>query len=165
MVSQMMSRPDPSQQSNLELHPKKWVQPALVALPIFSAALGYAFDNMVLPHLKDWWLNMNRLDPSGIPVRNAIMLATPLALIATTSLATAAYFWLMASRIFRTRTFPPRGYLITAKITILEGRAATKEGCKLLLFGALSIAFAVYAIWSVFAIFPDAIEILRPLYS
>jgi hypothetical protein len=160
-----MTRTLPAPESNRELHPKRWVVLAFTALPVCGIALGYAFDNFALPYLKDWWRNMNDLDPSGAPLRNAIILAAPLAFMAATGLATTAYLWLMAFRILQSKTFPPRGYLIIAKTTVLGGRPAAKKGYELLIFGALSIALTTYVIWSIFVIFPDAIRLLRPLYG
>lgn len=160
-----MSRNDVAPNGSRELHPKKWVVIVVTVLPALGIACGYAFDNYALPPLKDWLAQRNTLDPSGTPFRNAVLLATPLALMASTSFAVAGYFWLMAARIFRTQEFPPRGYPVLAKTTVLQGRAAFRKAYQLIFYGLLSIAISGYVLWSVIAIFPESIKLLRPLYG
>jgi hypothetical protein len=160
-----MSRNDVVPKGGRELHPKKWVVIVVTLLPVLGIACGYAFDNYALPPLKDWLAQRNTLDPSGTPFRNAVLLATPLALMAATGWGVAGYFWLMAARIFHTKEFPPRGYPVLAKTTVLQGRAAFRKAYQLIFFGLLSIAMVGYVFWALIAIFPESINLLRPLYG
>lgn len=158
-----MSQSDVAPNGNCELHPKKWVVVAANLLPILGIALGFAFDSYALPPLKDWLTHQNAIDPLGTPLRNALLIATPLALMAASGLGVTAYFWLMAFRILQTKTFPPRGYPIVSKTIVLQGRAALRKTYQLAFFGLFSIAIAGYVLWSVIAIFPETINLLRPL--
>ena len=160
-----MSRTLPTTDVTPTLLPNKWVVFAVRALPIGAIAIGYLFDTLALPYLQIWWRQQNEMDPSAAPLRYSIILAILLALPAASAFATTTYLWLMAYRIFLTKTFPPRGYLILAKTAVLEGRTALKKAYGLLFFGALPIAIAMYVIWSVFAIFPDIKTLLKPLYG
>jgi len=160
-----MNRNDTAPHGSRELHPKKWVAIVVTLLPVLGIACGYAFDNYILPPLKDWLAQRNTLDPSGTPFRNAVFLATPLALMTAASLGITGYFWLIAARIFRTKEFPPRGYPILAKTTVLQGRIAIRKAYQFIFFGLLSIALFGYVLWSVFTLFPEIINLLRSLYG
>lgn len=147
------------------LQPKRWVVVLIMALPLLGIALGYVVDEYFWPYLMGWLRQQNAIDPAGMSYRNAIFLASLLLLPTISSIMLSCYFWLLAFRIFSTQSFPPRGYIITVRTAVLNGRAATREAVKLVIFGGLNIAFITYVIWAIFDIFPKATEILRPLYG
>lgn len=155
----------PAPDSNSILYPKRWVQIAFTVFPIACIGVGYVFDNYGWSYLKEWLQQMHELDPAGSPRRNALVLACMFGNMVLLALVFTTYFWLMAYRIFQTKTFPPRGYPVVAKTMVLVGHPATRKAIELFLYGIFTIAVSAYVIWSVFNIFPETAALLRLLYG
>jgi len=71
----------------------------------------------------------------------------------------------MAVRTFKTKHFPPRGYLVLSVTPVLNGRRAIRKAALLAFFGLLPLFLTLGILGAVLAIFPDAWRMLEPLYG
>ena len=125
------------------------------AAPLVIVAIGYAFDQWLWPSLLIW-----ASDPTASAashqLRVAVLIAGMLATVSSLSLGVALWLWLMAARILRYRVFPPPGYLVLVKTTVVRDAEAVRHARRHLLYGVLCLAIGGAVIWSMFAVFPLA---------
>lgn len=154
-----------SAETNNVLYPARVARVVSYLLLFLLLALLLALDSYGRPRIIDWLQHHDSSDPSGAPLRHAIVLACLLATPPVLALAAAVYPLLMAGRTFKTRHFPPRGYLVLSVTPVLNGRAAIRKAVSLAVFGLLPLFMTLGVLWAVFAIFPDAWRVLEPLYG
>lgn len=165
VVSHTMTATRPSAGISNVLYPTRIARVTSYFLLFLLLGLLLALDSYGRPMIIDWLRDRDTLDPNGAPLRHAMVLACLLATPPVLALTAAVYPMLMAVRTFKTKQFPPRGYLVLSVTPVLNGRAATRKAASLAVFGLLPLFMTIGILWAVFAIFPDAWRILEPLYG